>query len=176
MKYLIAVLALLQAALSGADESLTTARALADNTQKRLGSTLMQAMRSGGAVSAIKTCHVQAPLIAADASEKANMKISRTALRWRNPDNMPSDNERMQMRIFEEKLRSSADSQPEVYLQNENGGGLYMRAIVTQPMCLACHGQTLTKEVSNALEQYYPEDQATGFKAGDLRGAWVVSW
>jgi hypothetical protein len=38
---------------------------------------------------------------------------------------------------------------------------------------LACHGpeEALQPEVRAALDQRYPEDRATGYAAGDLRGA-----
>jgi hypothetical protein len=44
--------------------------------------------------------------------------------------------------------------------------------IPTQPLCLTCHGDpaTFSPELKEALAVHYPNDQATGFKAGDLRG------
>ena len=49
-----------------------------------------------------------------------------------------------------------------------------MRGIPVEPMCLACHGRTLAPDTRAALERFYPADTATGFDAGDLRGAlWV---
>jgi hypothetical protein len=40
-------------------------------------------------------------------------------------------------------------------------------------MCLNCHGTDdfLSKEIKNFLKEKYPEDKATGYKAGDFRGA-----
>ena len=42
--------------------------------------------------------------------------------------------------------------------------------------CLACHGlkEQISPEVQAQLDRLYPEDQATGFNEGDLRGwFWV---
>ena len=52
----------------------------------------------------------------------------------------------------------------------------YMKPIMTagQP-CLACHGSELKLEVSAKIKELYPNDQATGFSAGDMRGAFTVS-
>ena len=38
--------------------------------------------------------------------------------------------------------------------------------------CLACHGPAddLDEDVRSALAESYPDDQATGFAEGDLRG------
>jgi hypothetical protein len=43
-------------------------------------------------------------------------------------------------------------------------------------MCLACHGQTLAPGVAEVLAREYPRDAATGFSAGQLRGAFYVVW
>ena len=53
----------------------------------------------------------------------------------------------------------------------------YMRAIrVGVDLCLTCHGldDTLEPEVRHRLAELYPDDAATGFSRGDLRGAFVV--
>jgi hypothetical protein len=51
-----------------------------------------------------------------------------------------------------------------------------MKPIVTAPLCLTCHGETLAPGVAAAVESRYPQDRAVGFAAGDLRGAFHVSW
>ena len=51
----------------------------------------------------------------------------------------------------------------------------YMKAIPTGPICLNCHGGALTPDVSAKLKELYPDDKATGFKIGDLRGAFTVT-
>ena len=38
----------------------------------------------------------------------------------------------------------------------------------------ACHGGTLDPEVTAKLKELYPQDAATGFKVGDLRGAFTI--
>jgi hypothetical protein len=59
---------------------------------------------------------------------------------------------------------------------SDDGGATYMQAIVTQPLCVACHGTALAPDVASALARLYPSDRATGFAVGDLRGAFVVRW
>ncbi len=51
-----------------------------------------------------------------------------------------------------------------------------MKEIITQPLCLVCHGETIAPAVREALVEHYPQDQAMGFKAGDLRDAFSVEW
>jgi hypothetical protein len=56
----------------------------------------------------------------------------------------------------------------------------YLKPIFIQAEgCLRCHGvpgQTLLPEASALLSDRYPQDQATGYGPGDLRGAWHLSW
>ena len=51
----------------------------------------------------------------------------------------------------------------------------YMKAIPTGALCLNCHGTTLAPEVAAKLHELYPADAATGFNAGDLRGAFTIT-
>ncbi len=163
-------------ALAEADERLDAARTLTQSTQQTLGATLKQALQTGGPVAAIDKCHVAAPEITASAATASGMQIGRTALRVRNAANRASVFQAQQMQGFEQQLRAGFEGVPESYIASEDGSHVYMRAIVTQPMCLTCHGEALTPEVSRALERLYPTDEATGFRVGELRGAWVVSW
>nr|VFK61436.1 MAG: Protein of unknown function (DUF3365) [Candidatus Kentron sp. UNK]VFK69117.1 MAG: Protein of unknown function (DUF3365) [Candidatus Kentron sp. UNK] len=47
----------------------------------------------------------------------------------------------------------------------------YMKAIPTLEVCTLCHGASLSPDVVTKLDELYPEDQARGFKVGDIRGA-----
>jgi hypothetical protein len=47
------------------------------------------------------------------------------------------------------------------------------------PACLQCHGQPGTdiNEATMAqIKNLYPEDHATGYKLGDVRGLWKVTF
>jgi hypothetical protein len=37
-----------------------------------------------------------------------------------------------------------------------------------------CHGSDVPEAVAEAIAKRYPQDRATGYSAGDLRGAFVV--
>lgn len=49
----------------------------------------------------------------------------------------------------------------------------FMKAIAVQPQCLLCHGPvaTIPSEIQQRLKAQYPFDTATGYQAGELRGA-----
>ena len=68
---------------------------------------------------------------------------------------------------------------PEAIFESRSARGterLYLRAIIMQPACLACHGATLTPELATIIAREYPQDAATGFETGQLRGAVTVRW
>ncbi len=133
---------------------------------------LMQALQSGleqGPAQAIDVCRLQAPAIAAAASVDG-VTIGRTSFRLRNPDNAPTVWQQLGLRHY----LQSEDREP-MLIDLENGQLGYMEPIVTEPMCLACHGSELSVEVKDALAAQYPADQASGYAAGDLRGIFWVT-
>ena len=155
------------------------ARAAAMDFGGALLAKLQEAMAAGGAVNALGVCNMAAPAIAAEKSAARNMSIRRTSLRLRQPKNAPDAWELAQLQRFEE--RKAAGENPTAIEAGEyvelNGKKVfrYMKAIPTGPVCLNCHGGALTPEVSAKLKELYPDDKATGFKIGDLRGAFTVT-
>ncbi|MBK6511624.1 MAG: DUF3365 domain-containing protein [Haliea sp.] len=59
-------------------------------------------------------------------------------------------------------------------VSSESGEFRYMKAIPTGDVCTGCHGTQIAAPLANALKERYPADRATGFVAGDLRGAFSV--
>jgi hypothetical protein len=49
----------------------------------------------------------------------------------------------------------------------------YLKPLVAGTMCLTCHGQkaAIPPGVQAVLAREYPDDRATGYSAGDVRGA-----
>ena len=44
----------------------------------------------------------------------------------------------------------------------------------TGGLCLQCHGEAIAPPVAEKISALYPDDKATGFREGDIRGAFVV--
>ena len=155
---------------------------LADQLMSELKAELGQAMQQGGPVAAVAVCKSRAPEIAARLSASSGAEVSRTALRLRNPVNAPDDLERAVMQGFAAELASglpAATAPPEAIFESRSNQGTerrYLRAIVMQPVCLACHGASLAPELEMAIAHDYPQDTATGFETGQLRGAVTVRW
>ena len=101
-------------------------------------------------------------------------------MKRRNTDNSADAWERAVLETFEARKAAGEDPAKLEYVAEVDQGGeatfRYMKAIPTQAVCLACHGgDAVSPEVEAALKRYYPDDQARGFKEGDLRGAFTLS-
>jgi hypothetical protein len=155
-------------------------RQLAMQLGGQLKGELTQAIAAGGPISAINVCYLRAPEIAAQLSQASGARVGRTALRVRNPSNAPDDLERSVLEQFATDLGSGPIDRPlEAVFEIRRGDAVerrYMRAIPTDALCLTCHGQAIAPELAAAIARDYPQDQATGFEQGQLRGAFSVVW
>ena len=51
----------------------------------------------------------------------------------------------------------------------------YMKAIPVKQLCTVCHGTRVDPGLAAAIRARYPEDRATGFRVGELRGAFTLT-
>lgn len=129
-------------------------------------------MQRGGALAAIRVCHLDATAVAQQIGRKQGVAAGRTSHRLRNPTNAP--------RTWAAPIVASHAGKPisgvggfVVDLGDRIG---LLRPIAFQPACAACHGarERLAPDIVKELKERYPEDQAVGFKPGDIRGwFWV---
>lgn len=140
---------------------------------------LKGAMKAGGPVNAINVCNEKAPAIAKALSEKHGWDIARTSLKTRNSSNAPDAWETKVLNKFVERKAKGEDVKPMAYFEAvENNGKKsfrFMKAIPTGEVCLKCHGENITPPVKAKLQELYPDDMATGYKLGDVRGAFTIT-
>lgn len=156
------------------------ARAAVKEMGGKLQEHLKSAIAAGGAVSAVNVCKTVAPAVATEQEAKSQFRIKRTALKVRNPANAPDDLERKVLEDFAAKVQSGSDIATLEHVERVSEGGKtlvrYFKAIPTaKEPCLACHGSDVSGELKDTISKLYPNDSATGFKAGDLRGAFSVT-
>ncbi|RPI12996.1 MAG: DUF3365 domain-containing protein [Lysobacterales bacterium] len=177
---LVAAPALADAPPSSTPVWVDTSRTVTQQFGAELKGELTRAMQQGGPAVAIDVCRKRAPEIARRLSEESGARVGRTALKVRNSANAPDGLERAVLEQFSTELASGKFTPPlEAAFEINRGGAVerhYMRAIPTEGVCLACHGETLAPEIAAAVREAYPSDQATGFREGDLRGAFSVTW
>jgi hypothetical protein len=141
---------------------------------------LMTAISNGGPAHAVGVCSERAQQIAEAAGIRHGVTIGRTSLKTRNPTNRPDEWETKMLVQFEHALSSGiAAEKLSIYETfDERGETAYrhMRGIVTADVCVMCHGspESMPSDLRTELQRLYPQDQALGFKSGDLRGAFTV--
>lgn len=158
------------------EELVAQARSMVKAFGGSLKQALQAAIKEGGLTNGIGVCNTVAPEIAANNSDE-EWTISRTSLKVRNPENAPTDWQEIQLLAMD--TQPVKNGKPvEVWQVSEASGQpafQYMSAIPTQELCLGCHGKSIDPAVEARLAELYPEDKATGFSEGDLRGAFVVT-
>ena len=141
-------------------------------TVKKLGSNLMKNMKAGGPQQAIPFCNVKAGSLTQEMADKYNVSIKRTSHRIRNKKNTPTEAENVILKQYLASVTKGEKLKPLV--KKDTAGKVHFYApIKLEGKCLACHGvvgEQVTSKTDSILKALYPNDKATGFKIGDLRG------
>ena len=107
------------------------------------------------------------------------MTVGRTSLKVRNSTNAADDWELAVLKQFDARKAQGEPADKleffEVTDHESQKTFRYMKAIPTGALCLNCHGENIKPEVDAKLKELYPNDQARGFKEGDLRGAFTLA-
>lgn len=158
-------------------QSRADAEARAAKAIDALGGALMRelgaALAAGGPSAAIGVCSETAPRVAKSLGEPG-LSVRRTTLRPRNPANAPDTYERSVLDAWD---RAGKADPVATVADGPDGRELrLMRPIRVMPLCLSCHGPAggIAPEVSAEIAKRYPLDMATGYRDGDLRGAFSV--
>ena len=143
-----------------------------------LGTVLKTNMAEGGPAAAIIVCREIAPTIANGLSIKNGWKVTRVGTRVRNTMmGIPDSWERKGLDYFSEEIDAGAafedTSFTEVVIEGGQRYFRFMKPIVTQPLCLSCHGtsDTIAPTIQAILNEHYPHDRAINYTVGELRGA-----
>ena len=147
---------------------------IANAMQEVLLQNVMTATKKGGPVYAVAFCNERAVSLTDSLSKVYSCQIQRISDKYRNPANKPNENDEAVLL----KLKSSNPVKP--FLVSENGQNIYYKPIkIAMPACLNCHGvegKEITMETLAAIRKKYPDDMATGYKEGDFRGMWKITF
>jgi len=156
-----------------------------DELQQRLSKRLTEALSEGSPEQALDLCATVAREVTEEVAAEKGLVLRRTALRYRNPDNAPTAREREYLQKIQAML-ASGDSMEEEKIRaaecsavrTDDGGWEYhcFRPIFVKEVCTLCHGteDQISPATREAISRHYPDDRATGFAVGDLRGAFSV--
>lgn len=95
-----------------------------------------------------------------------------------NETNAAAGWQRVALQRMEEDVQAGGRASEQGFTQSEGlpDGVAFrmMKGIETEAVCVTCHGGSVADSVLQAIQAAYPDDRATGFEVGDLRGAlWV---
>lgn len=167
-------------ALANDDALLTEARSVATSIPPKLVEVLVEELTKGGPENAISVCREKAPAMAKSASERTGWAIRRVSLKNRNPKAVPDAWEKAVLEDFDRRV--AAGEKPATLEKGEtvtvDGKPMYryMKALPTQELCVQCHGPSdkISAAVQARLKELYPDDKATGFNVGAIRGAITI--
>lgn len=148
------------------------ARALAQQFIEKIRPELQKAMAEGGPPWAIEVCAGIAPRIADALSVESGWMVRRVSLNPRNASRaVPDTWEREVLEDFDRR-RAAGEAPGELVAAETVGSEYrYMQAQVVEGICLTCHGTSPSAAARETLSEYYPDDAATGYELGQVRGA-----
>lgn len=138
---------------------------------------MQSAVQEQGPVAAIAVCKVKAPQLLQEMRQQTGWEIRRVSLKTRNATTgTPDVWEARQLAEF--NIRAANGARPETLEVGEivNGSYRYLKALPVAPVCVTCHGapDAQSADLQAALARDYPNDRATGYSTGEVRGALSV--
>lgn len=149
----------------------------AKSTKGTLGKNLMGAIQKEGVLHALSFCNVQAMPLTDSMATKHDANIKRVSDKNRNPRNKANKEELEYISLYKKILKNGEEPEPIVVERNEKVNFYY--PIVTNDMCLKCHGTPGKEMKTNTYERIkalYPKDNAIGYDTNQVRGIWSISF
>ena len=141
---------------------------------------LSKALEQGGPAEAILKCRDVSPELEKKLSANG-LRVRRVSLRNRNPQHAPDAFERTALEAWQKNLDVGEQVLKPVTQRTADGYRVVQAIRIPGPQCLKCHGtlgepEEIDAATSEKLKALYPQDKATGYRLGDLRGAFSVIW
>lgn len=153
------------------DACLASAQAATKALKVGLKTRLMEAMREGGPA-AVRVCADEAEAIRARVAEETGVRVGRTSTKLRNPANAEAPE-------WAKAYLAAPSREGDSYApwsERTPSEARVASPLVAEGLCLTCHGESIPPEIASVIDEHFPEDEARGFAAGDLRGvAWAVA-
>ncbi len=151
---------------------------IASDTFAALSGKLGAAMQEGGVPYALEFCNVEAMPLTDSLSQKHQVEVRRASHKPRNPSNRADSLEMSSIQTFIAQIEKGEQPKPVLY---KHAGKTIFHAPIQIPnqLCLNCHGgegTDIAQENLELIDKLYPEDEATGFEQGELRGIWAIKF
>lgn len=149
--------------------------AMAQTTKAELGKNLMGQIQKNGVIAALDFCNIQALPITDSMATVHKAHIKRVTDKPRNPHNTASAVEAAHIETFKQQIAAGQEPTPIVTSSGTKVDFYY--PIVTNNMCLKCHGtpgRELELATLDKIRQLYPADAAKGYSENEVRGIWSI--
>lgn len=136
--------------------------------QQVLLNNVSSAMQKGGAPYAIEFCNLKALKLTDSIADLYDCKIQRITDKNRNPENLVSELDMDFIRQLETSKQKVVDT--------DSAAVFYKPIKIASAACLNCHGdaKAIAPQTAALINKLYPNDKATGYSEGDLRGWWKI--
>lgn len=144
---------------------------IATIAQNELLKNVAGAIEKGGTEYAVEFCNTRAISLTDSIGDNFKMYIQRLSDKNRNPANA---------------IQTQADSlawkkiksEKTAFIEQDKNGTIYYYKPISVAMisCIKCHGSKtdISESTRNMIAHKYPNDKATGYQMGDLRGMWKI--
>jgi hypothetical protein len=157
------------------EPALKQARQVSSELTDKVRGLLLTELEKGGYDGAVRVCAEVAQNITQEFNRDTGHSARRVSLGYRNTKDIPDAYESRMLKQFDQQNREKklAGEYYEVVRERGREYLRYLKPIVAGKMCLNCHGQPdqISPQVMALLKEKYPNDRATGYREGDLRGA-----
>lgn len=141
-----------------------------------LGGEVKARIQNEGAVAAVTFCSQQAQTLTRKVSQTHGVDMKRVSLQQRSPLNRPTPEEIELMKAWNFKIAQGEQPTAHLVKNGSQGYTYYKPLVIANEACLKCHGNVdPASPLGQAIHTIYPQDRATGYKMGDLRGMVVVN-
>ena len=133
---------------------------------------LNSGLEQGGALLAIKSCHIDSARVSQRVGQQEGVASGRTSDRLRNPTNTPRP---WASSIVKENAGRRVKDVGGFAVDLGDKVGV-IRPISERPQCASCHGrpEKFSTAIRAELAARYPADRAVGFDEGEIRGWYWV--
>lgn len=153
-------------------------KSITEDAFQTLSSNLMGAMQEGGFEYALQFCKVEALPLTDSLSTHYNVQVRRATHRPRNASNSADSLEMETIRNYIAQLNTQEELTPVLY-RSDDQIIYHAPIVINNGLCLNCHGDPgsdIQQERLEMIGELYPDDKATGFDMGELRGIWSVEF
>ncbi|MFC5193774.1 DUF3365 domain-containing protein [Bizionia hallyeonensis] len=162
---------------SGADSTMSYEELglkYAMSTKAELGKNLMGTIQKKGTLAAVEFCNIKAYPLTDSMAVMHNANIKRVSDKPRNTNNQANSSELTYITKFKKDV--AANLEPKAIIEETGDTVHFYYPIVTNTMCLQCHGKAVESEVYKSIKSLYPKDEAIGYIENEVRGIWSISF